>query len=113
LRGRVSSEYSRYYSVGVKNDKKLIVVEQGERGDAMLFSIYEHRRFENMLDDSVRHYPPELLRSVAYKLALKKCAASTARCTPSTSFCRIRLSGGRYAGLSVKQAQPQKSWEFV
>jgi hypothetical protein len=71
LRGR-AGEYSRYYCVGVRKDKKLIVVEQGQRGDAMVLSIYEHRRFENMFDDVVRHYPSDLLRNVAHRLGVKE-----------------------------------------
>ena len=65
-----SGECSGFYCVGVKRDRKLIVVEQGERGDALLLSIYEHRRFENMMDHTVRHYPSDLLRQVAHKLGV-------------------------------------------
>ena len=67
-----SGECSGFYCVGVKRDRKLIVVEQGERGDALLLSIYEHRRFENMMDHTVRHYPSDLLRQVADKLGVKE-----------------------------------------
>ena len=72
LHRKLFDERSRYYCVGVKKDKTLIVVEQGEKGDPVLLSIYEHRRFENMMDHTVRRYPPDLLRDVADRLGVKQ-----------------------------------------
>ena len=72
LHRKPSGECSGFYCVGVKRDRKLIVVEQGERGDALLLSIYEHRRFENMMDHTVRHYPSDLLRKVANTSGVKE-----------------------------------------
>jgi hypothetical protein len=86
LHRQISGECSRYYCVGVKKDKKLVVVEQGERGDALLFSIYEHRRFENMMDHTVRHYPSELLRDVAYKLGVKEVRCIDGKMHPVDKF---------------------------
>ena len=99
LHRKPSGECSGFYCVGVKRDRKLIVVEQGERGDALLLSIYEHRRFENMMDHTVRPYPPALLRDVAHRLGVKQVRGIDGKMHPIDKFLPN-------SGLSVVRMMP-------
>jgi hypothetical protein len=49
-----------------------LIVEQGERGAATPFSIYEYRKFEDMQEETVRHYRSDLLREVTFRLGMKE-----------------------------------------